>query len=98
MCSDAAKVRFGVREVSGRLDASGSRLFAINGRDLPIRGAGWAPDLFRRWDPTAVRDKLKYVLDLGLNAVRLEGHIEADEFFELTDEPRRADSPRLGVL
>src|SRR6266511_3857299 len=51
---------------------------------------GWSPDLFLRWNPTYVDDKLRYVLDLGLNTVRLEGHIEPDEFFDLTD--------RYGIL
>src|SRR5262249_22659744 len=40
--------------------------------------------------PRYVEDKLRAVLDLGLNTVRLEGHIESAEFFDLTD--------RLGIL
>ncbi|MFI5915058.1 glycosyl hydrolase 2 galactose-binding domain-containing protein [Dactylosporangium sp. NPDC051541] len=88
--SDAAHERFGVRDVKAPLDASGHRRYTINGRPLQIRGGGWSPDLFLRWNPGYVEDKLRYVLDLGLNTVRLEGHIEADEFFDLTD--------RLGIL
>ena len=68
------------------LDASGHRRYTINGRPLQIRGGGWSPDLFLRWDPTYVADKLRYTLDLGLNTIRLEGHIEPSEFFDMTDQ------------
>ena len=88
--SDLAHQRFGIRDVKAPLDASNHRRYSINGRPLLIRGAGWSPDLFLRWNPRYVEDKLRYVLDLGLNTVRLEGRIEPDDFFDLTD--------RLGIL
>ena len=83
---DAAHTRFGVRDVKAPLDASGHRRYTINGRPLQIRGGGWSPDLFLRWNPRYAEDKLRYALDLGLNTIRLEGHIEVDEFFDLTDQ------------
>jgi len=83
--TDAAHSRFGVRDVKAPLDGSGHRRYSINGKPLLIRGGGWSPDLFLRWNTSWVADKLRYVLDLGLNTVRLEGHIEPDEFFELAD-------------
>lgn len=55
-----------------------------------IKGGGWSPDEYLRWDRTYVEDRLKYALDLGLNTIRLEGHIEPDEFFDLAD--------RYGIL
>ena len=88
--SDTAHDRFGVRSVASGLNSSGARTYTINGRPLLIKGGGWAPDLLLRWDPTYVSDRLKYALDLGLNTIRLEGHIEPDEFFEMADQ--------LGVL
>ncbi|GAA2360087.1 glycosyl hydrolase 2 galactose-binding domain-containing protein [Dactylosporangium salmoneum] len=88
--TDAAHDRFGVRDVKAPLDASGHRRYSINGRPLQIRGGGWSPDLFLRWNPVYVEDKLRYALDLGLNTIRLEGHIEPDEFFDLAD--------RYGIL
>src|SRR6266536_6001922 len=90
VASDHAHERFGIRDVKAPLDASGHRRYSVNGRPLLIRAGGWSPDLFLRWNPTYVEDKLRYVLDLGLNTVRLEGHIEPDEFFDLTD--------RYGIL
>ena len=84
--SDVAHSRFGVRDVQATLNSSGGRQYTINGRNLLIRGGGYSPDLLLRWNTTYASDKLKYVKDLGLNTVRLEGHIEPDEFFDLADE------------
>jgi exo-1,4-beta-D-glucosaminidase len=84
--SDTAHSRFGIRTVTSSLDGSGHRLYKINGRLLLIRGGGWSPDLFLRYDPTYVQDKLRYVRDLGLNTIRLEGHLETDQLFDLTDQ------------
>jgi len=84
--SDVSHTRFGVRTVTAKLNSSGGRSYTINGRPLLVKGGGWSPDLFLRWNATYVSDKLKYVKDLGLNTVRLEGHIEPDEFFDLADQ------------
>ncbi|MFD4408193.1 sugar-binding domain-containing protein [Streptomyces sp. NPDC058476] len=88
--SDTAHEDFGIREVKAPLNSDGARQYSINGRRLLIKGGGWSPDEFLRWDRTYVEDRLKYALDLGLNTIRLEGHIEPDEFFDLAD--------RYGVL
>ncbi len=88
--SDSAHASFGVRDVKAPLNSSGGRAYSINGRPLLVKGGGWSPDLFLRWNATYAADKLKYVRDLGLNTVRLEGHIEPDEFFDLADQ--------LGIL
>jgi exo-1,4-beta-D-glucosaminidase len=84
--SDTAHSRFGIRDIKAPLNSSGGRQYVINGRPILIKGGGWSPDLFLRWDEKAASDKLKYVKDLGLNTVRLEGHIEPDEFFDLADQ------------
>ncbi|MFE2535543.1 sugar-binding domain-containing protein [Streptomyces sp. NPDC059371] len=88
--SDTAHETFGVREVKAPLNSDGARQYSVNGRRLLIKGGGWSPDEFLRWDRGYVEDRLRYVLDLGLNTVRLEGHIEPDEFFDLAD--------RYGIL
>ncbi|WP_055489637.1 sugar-binding domain-containing protein [Streptomyces sp. TP-A0356] len=88
--SDTAHESFGIRDVRAPLDADGARQYRVNGRALLIKGGGWSPDEFLRWDGTYVEDRLKYALDLGLNTIRLEGHIEPDEFFDLAD--------RYGIL
>ncbi|MCC5478016.1 glycoside hydrolase family 2 protein [Streptomyces barringtoniae] len=88
--SDTAHESFGIRDVRAPLNADGARQYLINGRTLLIKGGGWSPDEFLRWDTTSAEDRLKYALDLGLNTIRLEGHLEPDEFFDLAD--------RYGIL
>ncbi|MEU0005555.1 sugar-binding domain-containing protein [Streptomyces sp. NPDC006314] len=88
--SDTAHQTFGIRDVRAPLNPDGARQYRINGRRLLIKGGGWSPDEFLRWDRGYVEDRLKYALDLGLNTLRLEGHLEPDEFFDLAD--------RYGVL
>jgi len=88
--SDSATVRFGIREVTSQLTERGYRLFKINGRNLLIRGAAWAPDMLLRWSPERAAAAIDYVRGMHLNAIRSEGRMERDEFFDLAD--------RLGVL
>ncbi|HEY6944083.1 MAG TPA: glycoside hydrolase family 2 protein [Candidatus Acidoferrum sp.] len=88
--SDTASVTFGIREVISELTDKGHRLFKINGRKVLIRGAAWAPDLLFRWSSAKLDADLAYVRDMHLNAIRLEGRLDRDEFFEKTD--------KLGIL
>nr|WP_202497716.1 sugar-binding domain-containing protein [Streptomyces sp. SID5469] len=88
--SDTVHESFGIRDVKAPLNSDGARQYSVNGRRLLIKGGGWSPDEFLRWDSTYVEDRLRYALDLGLNTIRLEGHIEPDEFFDLAD--------RYGIL
>ncbi|MGW0770536.1 glycoside hydrolase family 2 protein [Streptomyces sp. NPDC002676] len=88
--SDTAHETFGIRDIQAPLNADGARQYRINGRKLLIKGGGWSPDEFLRWDRGYAEDRLKYAVDLGLNTIRLEGHLEPDEFFDLAD--------RYGVL
>jgi exo-1,4-beta-D-glucosaminidase len=88
--SDAGHVRFGIREVTSEVDEKGHRLFRINGQRILIRGAGYSMDLLLRSSPERQEAQLRYVRDLNLNAVRLEGKLEDDHFLDLCD--------RLGIL
>ena len=56
-----------------------------------IRGGGWASDMLLR--PTSrerLEAELRYVREMGLNTIRLEGKLETDEFYDLAD--------RTGIL
>ncbi|HTR79050.1 MAG TPA: hypothetical protein VMH39_13110, partial [Gemmatimonadaceae bacterium] len=88
--SDRQAVRFGIRDITSETTPQGGRLFLVNGRRILIRGGGWAPDMLLRADPARQEEEIRYVRDLGLNAVRLEGKLEDEHFFDLTD--------RYGVL
>ena len=84
--SDRAETKFGIREVKSEVLAANRRLFSINGKNVLIRGGGWSPDMMLREDPQRLRDEFRYVQDMGLNAIRLEGKLETREFFDLADE------------
>ena len=61
-------------------------LYKINKKKFLIKGAGWCPDLFLRQSPENYYLHLKYVKDLGLNVIRLEGNSEGEEFFDYCDK------------
>ncbi|MFD9958912.1 exo-beta-D-glucosaminidase [Amycolatopsis sp. NPDC058986] len=88
--SDRATTDFGVRDVQSRLNDAGDRYYTVNGKPFLVRGAGWAPDLFLRYDARRLEDEFSYIRDLGLNTIRLEGKGENDEFYQLAD--------RLGIM
>jgi exo-1,4-beta-D-glucosaminidase len=88
--SDRADATFGIRDVTSRLTTQGHRQFFVNGKPVLIRGAGWAPDMFLRDDPKRMDAEFGYVLNLGLNTIRLEGKLENQRFFDLAD--------RLGIM
>ena len=83
--SDKASATFGIRSVSSSLTRQGYRQFFVNGKPLLIRGAGWAPDMFLRNDPTRMEAEFSYVLNLGLNTIRSEGKLEDQRFYDLAD-------------
>jgi exo-1,4-beta-D-glucosaminidase len=84
--SDRSESKFGIREVKSEVFSANRRLFSINGKNILIRGGGWSPDMMLREDPKRLRDEVRYVQDMGLNTIRLEGKLETKEFFELADE------------
>ena len=83
--SDTAAAPFGVREVQSAFDDQQRRYFTINGKRILIRGAGWSSDMMMREDPQRQEDELRYVLDMGLNTVRLEGKLENSRFLSFAD-------------
>jgi exo-1,4-beta-D-glucosaminidase len=87
--SDLSRTKFGIREITSDVaeQAPGrfKRLFKINGKNILIRGGGWTPDMMLRQTSERVADEFRYVRDMGLNTVRLEGKLETEEFFETAD-------------
>jgi exo-1,4-beta-D-glucosaminidase len=83
--SDRSHTEFGIREVTSEINASGGRAFHVNGKNILIRGGGWTPDMMLREDSQRLHDEFRYVQDMGLNTVRLEGKLETQEFFDLAD-------------
>ena len=83
--SDQSTTQFGIREVTSDFNSIGGRAFHINGKNILIRGAGWTPDMMLRENSQRLHDEIRYVRDMGLNTVRLEGKLETEEFYQLTD-------------
>ena len=84
--SDRQDVRFGIRQITSELDNQNHRVFKINGRNVLIRGGGWASDIFLRFTPERLRAEFQYVKDMNLNTIRLEGQLQPDYFFDLADQ------------
>jgi exo-1,4-beta-D-glucosaminidase len=84
--SDRQLTRFGIREITSEVDDQNHRVFKVNGRNVLIRGGGWASDMFLRFAPERIRTEFQYVKDMNLNAIRLEGQLQPDAFFDLADE------------
>ncbi|HLV87487.1 MAG TPA: glycoside hydrolase family 2 protein [Candidatus Sulfotelmatobacter sp.] len=83
--SDRDSSEFGIREITSDLNSVGARAFHINGKNILIRGAGWTPDMMLRESSQRIQDEFRYVEDMGLNTVRLEGKLEPKEFFDIAD-------------
>ena len=84
--SDEASIRYGIREVTSELTDQGHRLFRVNHKPVLIRGGGWAQDMLMRHPAGRLEAEIEYVVAMNLNAIRLEGQIEDDKFFDLADE------------
>ena len=73
-------------QMSSELTGKGHRLFRVNGKPILIRGGGWASDmLLRPASRERLEAELRYVSEMGLNTIRLEGKLESD----LVLRPRR---------
>ncbi|MGD0543422.1 MAG: sugar-binding domain-containing protein [Candidatus Acidiferrales bacterium] len=84
--SDQQSLRFGIREITSELNAQGARQFYVNGKKILIRGGGWSPDMLLRQEHARLETDFRYVRDMNLNAIRLEGKMETDDFYDLADE------------
>jgi exo-1,4-beta-D-glucosaminidase len=88
--SDISRTKFGIREITSEVTQQApdrlKLLFKINGKNILIRGGGWTPDMMMRETSERLADEFRYVRDMGLNTVRLEGKLETEEFFEMADQ------------
>jgi len=85
LVSDSSESKFGIREITSDFNSVGGREFHVNGKNILIRGGGWTPDMMMREQSERLHEEMRYVRDMGLNTVRLEGKLETKEFFDLAD-------------
>ena len=82
--------KFGIREVTSfvfetRKDKF-ARQFLINGKKIMVKGGGYTPDLLQRRSVEKYEIEFAYMKDMGLNAVRLEGKMEVEDFYRIADQ------------
>jgi exo-1,4-beta-D-glucosaminidase len=83
--SDTRTISFGIVETDSELTPDGYRLLKVNGKPVLIRGGGWAPDMMLRVDESRREAEFRYVREMGLNTIRLEGKLEDESFLERAD-------------
>jgi exo-1,4-beta-D-glucosaminidase len=87
---------FGIRNVTSYLtgssaaEPSGARAFKINDVPIVIRGGGFSPNIFLHYSAADIAKQITLMKNMGLNTVRLEGHIMPADFFQQMD--------RAGIL
>jgi exo-1,4-beta-D-glucosaminidase len=82
---------FGIRTVTSSLVGAsplvpnGVRAFQINNVPIVIRGGGFDPDLFLRYSSADTAKQIALMKALGVNTIRLEGHLMPDDFYQQMD-------------
>ena len=84
--SDSINITFGIRNIKTVINKHRARLFLINGKELLIRGAAWSPDLMLRQSKRQDEIDIDFLINLNMNAVRLEGKLATDYFWDLCDQ------------
>jgi exo-1,4-beta-D-glucosaminidase len=88
--------QFGIRTVTSYLTGkspkapAGARVFTINGRRFVVRGGGYSPNLFLHYSVADIARQVVLLKGLGLNTLRLEGHLMPGNFYTQMD--------RAGIL
>jgi exo-1,4-beta-D-glucosaminidase len=83
---------FGIRNVTSSLvgsssaEPSGARAFKINGVPIVIRGGGFSPNIFLHYTAADIAKQIALMKNMGVNTIRLEGHIMPPDFFAQMDQ------------
>ena len=95
---------FGIRNVTSSLvgsssaEPSGARAFKINGVPIVIRGGGFSPNIFLHYSAADIAKQIALMKNMGVNTIRLEGHIMPPDFFAQMDQAGPPGQRRLPVL
>ena len=85
--SSTKSTRFGIRQVSDFWLNDTHRGYKINGKKVLIKGAGWTDDLLLMDTHEKIEAQVKYVKQMNLNCIRLEGFWGKDQkLYDLCDE------------
>src|SRR5690242_6478724 len=71
---------------SNAIEPSGTRAFKINSVPIVIRGGGYDPNLFLHYSAADTAKQIALMKNMGLNTIRLEGHIMPADWFQQMDQ------------
>jgi hypothetical protein len=84
---------FGIRNITSYLTTgtskgapNGARAFKVNGVPIVIRGGGFSPNIFLHYSAADIAKQIALMKNMGVNTIRLEGHIMPADFFQQMDQ------------
>src|SRR6266516_1917116 len=84
---------FGIRTITSYLTTgtsagapNGARAFKVNNVPIVIRGGVFDPNLVLRYTVADTAKQIALMKSMGINAIRLEGHIMPDDWFQQMDQ------------
>ena len=83
--SDIQQIRFGMVQTNSETTPEGNLLLKVNGKPVLVRGGGYTPDMMLRRDESRREAEFRYVKEMGLNTIRLEGKLEDESFMDRAD-------------
>jgi exo-1,4-beta-D-glucosaminidase len=83
--SDTQQISFGIVQTDSEMTPEGNLLLKVNGKPVLVRGGGWTPDMMLRLNESRREAEFRYVKEMGLNTIRLEGKLEDESFMERAD-------------
>ena len=83
--SDVEQIAFGIVQTGSETMPEGNLLLKVNGKPVLVRGGGYTPDMMLRLDESRREAEFRYVKEMGLNTIRLEGKLEDESFMERAD-------------
>jgi exo-1,4-beta-D-glucosaminidase len=93
VASNTTSETFGIRNITSYLTTGtsagapdGVRGFKVNGVPIVIRGGGFDPDLFLHYSAADTAKQIALMKNMGVNAIRLEGHIMPEDWFQQMDQ------------
>jgi len=84
---DESHVRFGIRQIEDYWLNDIHRGYKVNGQKVLIKGGGWTDDMLLMDTDESIEAQVKYVKQMNLNCIRLEGFWGKDhKLYDLCDE------------
>jgi len=79
--------RYGIREVTSKMNADNHRYFEVNGKFVLIKSGGWVDDILLQDSKEYVEAQMKYIRHMKMNGIRCEGFWGKTEMlYDLCDE------------